>query len=398
MKEAITYLLMVVMATVTASMSMAQDVDKIIAKHLKAQGGIENWDKIESMKITGTFTAFSEEDDFMSYKTKDGKYYSELSLGRFDVIEAFDGDEGWTIDPWQDFTYPREVNKHERNVFKQKAEFFTPFYNYKEKGHTVEFVREVKVDGVDVYVLKLNRANGNTETWYLDKKTYLPYKYESYWVDFGYRVISETYFDDYRKVDGVVVPFFSERTFWQRDRILQIDNIEFNTKMCCSKFHMPKSKEIEKLSFLPGEWNVIAEAWHPRANRWYRTDSTSSSIEFAATNLIQENISYDRHFVQTKILNFSYNATAENYRVTIYNGFSSDIDVYEGGFTDTTFVVNSVNIGCDTTNTSVYRYQYGDIEDDSFILEIKSSADKGENWNPMARMSYSRKEDGGCNH
>lgn len=177
------------------------------------------------MKVTGQFTAFSEEKDIVILKTDDGKYYSELHLGQFKVKEAFDGKAGWTIDPWHEFLFPRELNKAEVNVFLQKAEFFTPFYSYKEKGHEVELIGEQKVDGVDVYAIKLTRSNGKSETWYLDVNTYLEYKCQSDWVDFAYPSPAESYFDDFRTVNGLVIPYFIERTFFQRDRITQIENI-----------------------------------------------------------------------------------------------------------------------------------------------------------------------------
>ena len=120
----------------------AQDIDKIISKHLAAHGDIQKWEAIKSMEITGRFTAFSEEEDFYAIKTSDGCYYSELHLDKFKVIEAFNGKDGWTIDPWQEILFPRELNKEEVNVFYQKAEFFTPFYKYKEKRYKSGVVRE----------------------------------------------------------------------------------------------------------------------------------------------------------------------------------------------------------------------------------------------------------------
>ena len=49
---------------------MAQTLDEIIDAHIKAHGGAENWDKVENMKITGKFTAFSLEDDFLAIITE----------------------------------------------------------------------------------------------------------------------------------------------------------------------------------------------------------------------------------------------------------------------------------------------------------------------------------------
>lgn len=282
MKLITKYILITGILLFSSSMIQAQDVDKIIAKHLKAHGDTDKWETIKSMKIAGTFTAFSVAEDFFAIKTDNGAYYSELYLGQHKVIESFDGKSGWTIDPWQDFTFPRELNKSEINMFNQKADFFTPFYKYKEKGYKVELIGEQNVDGINTYVIKLSRPNGHSETWYLDANTYLEYKCESDWVDFAYDSPAESYFEDFRNIDGIVIPFFIERTFSQRDRILQIDNIEFNPDIDESIFDMPRSAEIEKFNFLIGEWNVKVDVWTRRGS-WYSVDSTVSTINFVAT-------------------------------------------------------------------------------------------------------------------
>ena len=385
-KYTLTSLLLIV-----ALITNAQTVDEIITLHLNAHGELKKWDQVESMKITGRFTAFSVEDDFFAIKTKDGKYYSELKLGQFDVIEAFNGETGWTIDPWQEFTFPRELNKSEQNVFLQKAEFFTPFYNYKENGCEVELIGKQVVDGIDVYAIKLIRTNGHTETWYLDANTYLEYKRESRWVDFAYGVPAETYFDDFREIDGLIIPFLTEKTFWQRDRVLQIENIEFNVDVDENVFTMPKSAEIEKLAFLIGNWGVRVNAWSGRANRWYKADSTSSTIDYIATNLIQEKISFIDFFVQSNITNFGYSSSESKYFSTTYSGFSSEIMMMNGVFTDSTFVLNNVKIGCDTSQASIQiKATYSNITEDSFTLGIEQSGDNGKSWNPWVQLIYGR--------
>ncbi|NQU35387.1 MAG: hypothetical protein HQ521_19345 [Bacteroidetes bacterium] len=391
MKQITKYTLLTLLLLSITSITKAQDVDEIITLHLQAHGELTKWDQIESMKITGRFTAFSVEDDFYAIKTKDGKYYSELKLGQFDVIEAFNGETGWTIDPWQEFTFPRKLNKSEQNVFLQKAEFFTPFYNYKENGCEVELIGKQVVDGIDVYVINLVRPDGNTETWYLDADTYLEYKRESLWVDFAYGVPAETYFDDFREIDGLIIPFLTEKTFWQRDRVLQIEDIEFNVDVDENLFVMPRSAEIEKLAFLIGDWGVRVNAWSGRANRWYSTDSTSSTIDFIATNLIQEKISFIDFFVQSNINNFGCNSSESKYFSTTYSGFSSEIMMLDGVFTDSTFVLKNVKIGCDTSQASIQiKATYSNITLDSFTLEIEQSADNGKSWNPGLQLIYGR--------
>lgn len=377
-----------------SSIINAQNLDKIIDKHIKAHGGNEAWENIESMKISGSFTAFSIEEDFFAIKTNDGSYYSDLYLGKHKVQEAFNGKSGWTIDPWQEILYPRELKKNEINVFYQKAEFFTPFYKYKERGYEVKLMDNQEVDGMEMIVLKLTRNNGMVETWYLDAETYLEYKYKSNWVDFAYSVPAETFFDDFRTVNGVVIPFFIERTFGQRDRILQIENIEFNTKIDESIFIMPKSEEIKKLAFMEGNWDVKVDIM-TRRRTWYTFDSTTSNIVWDATNLLRENIKYDITFVQDFIVSYSYNSMAKKYIVSKYNGLTSDIQLFEGNFNDTSFVVQNINIkyGDSTLADTYTQINIFNIEQDSFNLEISVSRDKGVTWSPRQKLFYVRKFD-----
>ncbi len=386
------YLLITVLFSSIVSFSFAQNLDEIITKHLAAHGDMKKLDNIESMKITGLFTAFSIEDKFFAIKTKNGEYYCELTLGKHKVKEGFDGIYGWTIDPWQEILFPRELNKTEQNVFVQKAEFITPFYKYKEKGCSVELLGEENVDGIDTYVLKLTRPSGAIEKWYINSSTYLEYKSISGWTDFAQAIPAESFFDDFRDFDGIIIPCFIERTFWQRDRVLIIDNIEFNIDVDENLFTMPKSDEIQKLDFLIGEWGVAVESWSRRGNRWYTVDSTTSTIMFEATNLIQEKIRYNNYFVQSKITNFSYNSSLDNYLIVSYDAFSSTFDILTGHFTDSTFVVENEQIGCDTTNSIKARITYSNISKSGFGIEVKQSYDDGNTWHPGIKMNYFKEE------
>jgi len=376
-------------------MAFSQSVDEIVDKHITAHGGAEKWEKVEALKITGKFTAFSLEKDYTCYKTKSGYYYGDFNLGVENVIESFDGETGWTIDPWQEMDYARNLNSGEVNVFLQKAEFFTPFFNYKEKGHKVEYTGMDTLDGIEVFVLKLTRTNDKIETWYLNTETYLEYICVSEWVDFARATPSEIFFEDFQTVDGLVIPFFTERTFWQRDRILQIEKIEINPEIDESMFVMPRREEMKKLEFLEGEWDVKVEAW-TRRGTWYAFGTTTSSLNFASTNMLQENISYDRIFHVSKTVNYTYNESGKNYRISIFNDLSSSLNVFEGIFTDTAFVFDDTKISFGDVNEEANEYtQYSiiKIENEGLIIERKSSMDKGETWNPKDRFTYTRRKE-----
>lgn len=377
-----------------SSILMAENVDKIIVKHIKAHGGAEKWAKVENLKISGRYTAFSEEKAFAYYKTNSGRYYGDLQLGKHKVIEAYDGKTGWTIDPWQEMEYARRINSGEENAFAQKAELLTPFYQYKEKGYQVEFVGKEKLEGLDVIVLKLMRTNEKTEKWYLDANTYLEYKCESEWVDFARALPSETFFDDFRTIDGLTIPFFVERTFGQRDRIMQIESIEFNTGFDQNWLTMPKRKEIKKLAFMQGKWDVKVEAW-TRKGTWYPLGQTQSNIEFSTTNILQEKIRYERNFPKNMIINYTYNESSGKYRISVLDDFSSSFEVYEGDFSDQNFIFDNTGIsfGASNEKESTYtQFSLGDIQDNSFSLIRKVSRDQGKTWKQKDKFTYTRSQ------
>ncbi len=394
MKKIINLSIIALFVAILPAKLLAQDADKIIAKHIAAHGDLKKWKQLETLKITGKFTAFSEEKDFMCIKTKKGFYYSDLYLGQHKVKESLNSEKGWTIDPWMDLPYARKLTDAEINAFYQKAEFFTPFFNYKEKGNKVEYKGKENVDGNDVFVLQLTRKNGKIEKWYLNAKTYLEYKCESEWVDFTMGLPCETFFDDFRDVEGLKIPFYVERTFGQRNRILIIEKVELNPKFDKSILEMPRRDEMEKLTFLKGNWDVKQEIWTRRGS-WYPVTTTTSSIVFTSPNLLEENIDYKQefYFAASRKINYSYNETTKNYRLTIFNDLNSNIDVFEGNFNDTSFVADNSKISFGEDAGKQYsQFVINDIKENSFIVQEKASQDEGKTWSSVVKFTYTRKK------
>ena len=374
---------------------LAQNVEDIINKHIEAHGGYDKWNKVEALKITGRFTAFSLENDFTTYKTKCGAFYSDLFLGNQRVIEGFKDNCGWTIDPWFEIYHARNINEFETNVFHQKSEFFTPFLNYKEKGHKVELLGKENVEGSDMYVLQLTRANGMSEKWFLDANTYLEFKCEANWVDFARSVPAEMYYDDFREVDGLILPFFVERIFSIRDRITQIEKVEVNPKIDMELFDMPKRKEIAKLNFMNGNWDVKLE-FVERNGQLQDKGNTESHIEYASTNMLKEKISYEQFVLKNLSTNFTFDQNSNKYRIVTFNDFTSSFEVYQGELKDNVLVLDDMDISYSkkVDDSRTYsQYTYTKVDDDNFTLETKISSDAGKTWKPQARFTYKRKTD-----
>lgn len=357
---------------------LSQDIDEIINKHVIAHGGEENWDKIKTLKITGSLTGFSTVKNFTTVHCQPNLYRSDFGLGKFNVTLAYNGEYGWTIDPWFDVSFPRMLNSSEENVVVQKAEMCSPFLNYKQKGYKVELLGKDQLEGVEVFKLKLTRQNNKVENWYLNAETYLEFKQESTWDDFGHSTPQETFFDDFRAVDDIIIPFNIERSFLIRNRITEILKVEINPLIPDDYFQMPLSIEMEKLKFMEGKWSVKLKKQGRKG--WRVIDSITTQISLKH-NLVQMKLNYENYFKHINQINISYNNDSANYILSTYNSFSSKMDFYEGIVENDTLELR---------NAGFQKYLIISNLNNGFIIESQTSADKGKNWRVSEKFVFSR--------
>lgn len=388
------YSILIIIFLFLSNTSFAQTLDEIINKHIEAHGGKANWEKIDALKIKGMFTAFSVQKKFETIKTKNSEFYSSFSLGKNDVIQAYDGEEYWTIDPWQEIDYARKMNRYEENVIHQKAEFFTPFYNYKEKGIELEYLGKVNVEGTETFKIKLKRPGGHEEIWYLNSETYLEYKCESMWVDFAYRSPAQTFFDDFREVEGLIIPFYIERTFGQRSRITMVSKVIVNPDIDKSIFKMPMVKGLEKLAFLEGEWNVDVSLYSRRAQRMVTVDKVQSNIKFEYPHMLQQKLKFEYFFPYEFLINYAYTPDNDAYKITVYNNFEISMEIMQGQFSGDTIAFDNTKTNLsDAENDSYVKFKYIKINNDKFELEMMESAANKEEWNLRYKLVYTRVEE-----
>nr|NQU93649.1 hypothetical protein [Bacteroidota bacterium] len=393
MKKIFKTVIMLTIFGFTTIICNGQTVDEIIDKHIEAHGGMENWDKVQSIKITGQFTSFSETYPFSEIKARPDYYYSTFQMGQHQITEAGRGNDFWTINPWFDLSFPRKVNSVEEGIIHQKAEFCTPFFNYKERGFTVAYEGTEELEGVDVFKLVLTCNNGHVETWFLDTETYLEYMSRSDWSDFASPTPQEAIYDDFRQVGDIIIPFYMERVFSIRHRVIEIEDVELNVEPDAAIFGMPLSEEMQKLKFLEGTWDVSLDVL-TRSGAWANADSTTSIIEFLPNkNMLLETISYIRFFPVDKLISWTYNTDTQKYRVGVFNDFYSNAEMLQGNFNNDTLTIENTEIkwGEDTENPGYVKYIFSNISDDGFLLETASSMDKGETWAVRQKFTYTRK-------
>jgi hypothetical protein len=177
-------------------------VDRIIQKNIEASGGADNWAKVKTIKMTGKYTSFSIPESFIIWRERPDKYRFDCKRLKMFTIHAYDGKKAWWVNPLMGPPHdvPREIpSKGNLDRVTLRERFFEPvFWNYQKKGNRVELIGKEKLDGVEVYNLKVTLKDGSVEHWFINAKSFLVDGMTGNSYDFGQKGKLEAFFSEYR--------------------------------------------------------------------------------------------------------------------------------------------------------------------------------------------------------
>ena len=222
----------------------AQSVDSLIAKYIRASGGMERMHAIQTLRRTGKYTGGGGFEAVVVQENKrPNSVRNEFQIQGMVGINAYDGKEGWKIEPWQGKRDPEALGEEEMHGILDDADFDGPLVNYQAKGNRVEYQGVEQIEGSDAYKLKVTRPNGDVSFFYLDTEYYVPIRIDTQHMIRGAPQEFETSLGDYKKVNGVYMPFSSESgpkgsSSTDRGKITY-DKIEANVSLDDARFKRP---------------------------------------------------------------------------------------------------------------------------------------------------------------
>ena len=237
-----------------AFISQAQTADQIIAKNIKVRGGYK---KLKAIKTYSSFGTYSEFDaagkKLYTIEARSDRQLPDKKRASWSAkdlnVEGAEGYDG-VNPPWEfDFISGKSElsNEEGAKASKRGVSISESFIDYKQKGNKVELVGKEKLEGKDVFALKITLQDGLEQFYYLDAKTYLvlarrdatPLHAQ------GNPIESITFYDDYRPVNGFLFYFHHVQQNLKTGAKMAegIDTrIEANLKLDDNWFKMPKSK------------------------------------------------------------------------------------------------------------------------------------------------------------
>ena len=160
-------------ALMTGGAVKAQTVDEIVQKHNEAMGGVEAWNKINSLKLIGNVNANGMEIPVSVTKVKDKGMRTDVEVMGIKGFVIMTPTAGWMFMPFGNGqTKPEPMTAEMLKSQQGELDVMDELMNYASKGSKLEYVGKDDVDGTECFKLKLTDKDGNLTTLFIDPATY----------------------------------------------------------------------------------------------------------------------------------------------------------------------------------------------------------------------------------
>ena len=220
--------------------AQAQTADEIIQKHTAAMGGLDAFNAVTSVKITGIVTAQGMDLPITTQIINGKAIRIDVEVMGQSITNVYYNGTGWKINPFAGAETATEVTGTELIDFKGQASIVSNLMDYKNRGHLVELLAPEEMDGITVQKLKLtSKEDGRITTYYINAATYLVHKSVTKREMQGQEVDIETYYSDYKEFGGI--KFAMSRSQKAEGQVIQemnIEKVELNAAIDESIFKM----------------------------------------------------------------------------------------------------------------------------------------------------------------
>jgi outer membrane lipoprotein-sorting protein len=234
-KLIVTTLTLLIIAS--ASFVQAQSLDDVLKKYVKATG-LETLANAKSFQIKAKINQMGMELPMEMKIKKPNKFRIEMEMQGQKMVQAYDGEKGWMIAPWVS-PDPQDMSSDQLKDAIDQADMEGELYHYKEKGHTIEFVGKVNLDGKPAYKLKLTTKDGNKKTYFIDADTYLVTKVKAKISANGQTVDVTQNMSDFKTFDGITMAMKLESISPMGKAEIVMEDIKLNVDIDDAIFKKP---------------------------------------------------------------------------------------------------------------------------------------------------------------
>jgi outer membrane lipoprotein-sorting protein len=212
-------------------------LDEVLAKYVEASGGAAAINAVSSRVTKGILDVIgvSRGGTFEVQAQAPNKTLTVLDAYPLGIVKlGFNGKTGWA----QTKAGMRLLNGVELGTVQRDSEFYAQV-RLKSIYTKVSLLGKSKIGYREVYVVEFQPSSGPNEKMFLDAETYLPVRVNTFRPLGAQMVAVEVYYDDWRDVDGIKLPFRISQNMGRQTLVFTVKEIKHNVVLNASIFDPP---------------------------------------------------------------------------------------------------------------------------------------------------------------
>jgi hypothetical protein len=214
----------------------AQSLEEIVKKYSQANM-LDKVGSLKTIKITGSMDMMGQAIPVEIWMKNPDKIKSVTSVNGQEIIQAFDGVKGYSVNPMMGSSEPVEMSADDAKQIQRNNMFQNYMVNYLKNGQlTLE--GEESVNGTPAHKVKATLEGGMTLNMFIDKTSNLLVKTSATVNSQGMEVVVDSYPSDYKEVSGLFLPMKTKTSLQGMEFVQTYSKVEVNIPMEDSIFKL----------------------------------------------------------------------------------------------------------------------------------------------------------------
>jgi outer membrane lipoprotein-sorting protein len=207
----------------------AQTLDEIVKKYTEVNK-LDHVASLKTIKITAKLSMMGMEMPTVMWMKNPDKIKTVTTVNGQDMIQAFDGEKGYTVSPMTGSTEPVEMTPDQVKQTVRSNIFQNSMVKYLKNGQ-LTLAGEDKVNDKPAYKIKATLEGGTVIDMFIDKSSYFLVKTSTTVSQGGMTVVVDSYPSNYTETNGVLIPMTTTTSAQGMDILINFTKVEVNVPM-----------------------------------------------------------------------------------------------------------------------------------------------------------------------
>jgi outer membrane lipoprotein-sorting protein len=227
-------LFLITVCILAAAVINAQSLEEIVKKY-SAANKIDQVANKQTIKITATMSMMGMDMPMEIWMKKPNKIKTVTNMGGQEMIQVFDGEKGYSVNPMAGSTEPVEMSP-EQVADVQRSNIFQNYLETYLKNGNLALDGEEAVNGKPAFKVKATLGSGAVANLFIDKDSYLLLKTTTDVNQGGMAMTVEAVPSEYTETNGVLLPMKTTTTVSGMEIVTTFNKVEVDIPIDDSVF------------------------------------------------------------------------------------------------------------------------------------------------------------------